>query len=272
MHSKNFKDITGQRFGRLVVIRYSKTVSKNALWICKCDCGKEIEVRGTKLRNGWTQSCGCYKNDRTSECKTKDITGEKYGMLTAIKLVGKNEKHQGLWECVCDCGNHRIVPLPYLTSGGYTSCGCVTKQKLHDIFTRHGDSYTRLYNTWRNMKYRCLNQNADCYANYGGRGIKVCNEWIDSYETFRDWALLNGYSDDLTLDRKDNDGDYEPSNCRWVSYIVQNNNRRDNILYKVNEDIFTLEELSRKEDKPTWVIQKEHKNDYIGKRGISNDK
>lgn len=272
MHSSNFKDITGQRYGRLIVERYSRTKGKSTLWICKCDCGKEVEVKGTKLRNGHTKSCGCYKLDKTAEIKTKDITGERFGMLTAVKLIGKNEKHQGMWECICDCGNHRIVPLPYLTSGDSTSCGCATRGKLHDIFTRHGESHTRLHNAWANMKYRCLNPNADCYENYGGRGITVCEEWINSYEAFRDWALSNGYTDDLTLDREDNNGNYEPDNCRWVTYTTQNNNRRDNVLYEVDGEVLTLEELSRKESKPTWVIQKEFSNNYLGKRGMQHGK
>lgn len=148
--------------------------------------------------------------------KGKVKIGGKYGRLTALRPTEKKQGTNTIWECKCDCGK-----TCYVSTGriGITtwSCGCL---KIESHRT-HNESNTRLYNIWTLMKRRCNNPEA---CNYGGRGIKVCDEW-QTYEPFRDWAKANGYQENLTIDRINNDGNYEPSNCRWVDYTEQSRNR-----------------------------------------------
>lgn len=177
----------------------------------------------------------------------KDITGQKSGRLTAIKRVGSNKNGNSIWLCECDCGNKTKVRLPDLTSNRTKSCGCLQKEKASKISKIHGLSINksgdrpRLYRIWLNMKQRCNNQNASKYKNYGGRGISVCNEWKD-YINFHNWSKNNGYKDSLTLDRINNNGDYCPDNCRWVTYREQNLNSSQNHLITYNGQTMTITE------------------------------
>ena len=152
-----------------------------------------------------------------------DLTGKKYGMITVIRRsekTGNGKKPTVLWECVCDCGKEMLVSSSALLTGHTVSCGC---KKI-----KHGFSHKeRLYNTWKCMRQRCNNPNNTSYEHYGGRGISICDEWND-YVNFRNWAYANGYDDTLSIDRINNDGNYEPSNCRWVNNEIQTNNQSRN--------------------------------------------
>lgn len=154
-----------------------------------------------------------------------DITGNKYGRLTVIALHShgsRNPWSHTKWLCRCDCGNEIIVARGNLTTGNTQSCGCLYKETRYGAFVPNDN---RLYNSWRAMKARCNNPNNNRYYAYGARGIKVCPEW-ESYPNFKKWALENGYSKELTIDRIDNDGNYEPANCRWVAPEEQSKHRR----------------------------------------------
>ena len=161
----------------------------------------------------------------------KNLLNKKFGKLTVVSLdhLGKGG---AFWLCECECGHHKVVRGSHLTAGDVKSCGCLRKEVLDS--TTHGMSYSRLYNSWASIKKRCLLVTNKSYKSYGGRGITICDEWKESFEAFRDWALANGYDDTLTIDRIDNDGNYEPSNCRWVNAKTQARNRITNTLITFN--------------------------------------
>ena len=171
-HMPNFIDLTGQRFGDLVVLNREANSPRNeVMWRCRCEaCGKEIITRAGNLRSGTSKSCGCT---RAAKCgAAAKITNTKHGA----------SPHRG---------------------------------------------YTKLYNTWLRMKGRCNNPNATSYKYYGGRGITVCLEWQRDFAAFRDWANAHGYKEGLSIDRIDPNGNYEPSNCRWITMAEQQRNKRN---------------------------------------------
>ena len=160
--------------------------------------------------------------------------GQRFGRLTVYGFEHSDQRHKWLWICRCDCGK-QVVVLPYLVKNGHTlSCGCLQKEKLSQASKTHGQSSSRLYRIYNGMKSRCYNEKQASYPNYGGRGITICDEWLHSFAVFQEWALANGYSEDLSIDRIDNDVGYSPENCRWVTRTEQNENTRSNNLVKLN--------------------------------------
>lgn len=175
--------------------------------------------------------------------KAIDLTGKRFGMLTVLERADKT-KSGTKWLCRCDCGQTCCVLPNNLRGGRQKSCGCLRRRT--PLNRTHGDSRSvRLYRIWSDMKTRCCNPSMKSYALYGGRGINVCTEWANSYEAFRDWSLRSGYVDDLSLDRIDNDGNYEPTNCRWATREQQSNNRRSNRLITANGSTKTMAEWAR---------------------------
>lgn len=228
------------------------------------------------------------ENERTGEYQIRkiDITGQKYGRLTAIKSDGKSKSGKTLWLCKCDCGNYTHVPIDNLKSGNTKSCGCLQKEngvnRGRDS-KKHGMTHTPIYEAWRRIKDRCYNHKKDGYNRYGGRGIQVCDEWLgdNGFNNFYHWAIQNGYSEDLEIDRIDNDGNYCPENCRWVTKKVNMRNRSVNrwietpwgkmtvadFAERINGDYdLVYAQVSKGLHDIEWIAEKyKDTNDYVGK-------
>lgn len=177
--------------------------------------------------------------------KINDLTGQRFGRLAVVERAGRNARRHATWLCRCDCGNSSIVAGTDLLSGNTKSCGCYHDDVSRVLRTKHGAYGKKLYYVWSSMKMRCINPKNKAYKNYGARGVTVCDEWLHSFEVFQRWALVNGYEDGLSLDRIDNNAGYNPSNCRWVTRDVQNNNRRDNRLVEYDGQVRTVAEWAR---------------------------
>ena len=172
--------------------------------------------------------------------KAKNLVGNKYGRLLVVDRIRKfeNNRWRTYYKCNCECGKTITTRNDGLVRGTTLSCGCYHLEKTGSInrgkptaTLTHGQSHTRLYKVFRDMKTRCYNKNSPDYKNYGGRGITICDEWLKDFLSFARWAFLNGYDPtapkmQCTIDRIDNDKGYAPNNCRWVDIATQNRNRR----------------------------------------------
>lgn len=171
-----------------------------------------------------------------------DLANQRFGRLLVIRKSDDEIQKKSssiMWHCVCDCKKEKDVRSSDLLNGRTQSCGCLHKE----IISTHKLPQDRLYKVWIDMRSRCNNPKIKCYKNYGGRGIKICSEW-DKYENFEKWSKNNGYSETLTIDRIDVNGNYEPNNCRWLTKKEQENNRRNNIFDYYNGQKTTLSQLA----------------------------
>lgn len=187
-------------------------------------------------------------------CKRIDLTGKKFGKLTAISYDHMRGT-RSYWKCACECGGVRIVGADHLKRGEIVDCGCITRKKKPPLHVKHGMSNTRLYKIWALMKGRCYNEARKEYPRYGGRGIKVCEEWM-TFGAFMRWAVNSGYSSTLTLDRINNDGDYTPSNCRWITKKEQAFNKSTNRYISYNGQRKTITQWASESNIPYYVLKK----------------
>ena len=231
--------LEGMRFGRLLVLNRISVKSGGYKWQCVCDCGRYTEVVGTSLLNGDTRSCGCLAREVQAQTGMKskgrkspkmiDLTGQRFGLLTVIERAENAKNGVIRWRCKCDCGKETITSTSHLRSGHTKSCGCLGLRHATEAKIKHGMSGTHLYNIFRMMHGRCEDPKNKAFPYYGGRGIKVCDEWTD-FEIFKVWALSNDYEDGLSIDRIDPNGNYEPSNCEWVTR--SENSKRMHAYYR----------------------------------------
>lgn len=161
--------------------------------------------------------------------------GNRYGRLVVVsgpdpRRVGKSQQKRYYFTCICDCGKESIVDSAKLKVGWTTSCGCKHADNGRARLTTHGDTDTRLHDIWCSIRGRCFNIRNRAYDRYGGRGIVMCDAWKKDFTSFRDWATANGYADHLSIDRINNDGNYEPSNCRWATPTEQARNKRNSLM------------------------------------------
>lgn len=160
-----------------------------------------------------------------------DLTGQRFGRLIVIERVQKEGYTNAFWKCRCDCGKEIVTSSRHLRSGHTQSCGCYQRERAAEYHTVHGMKGTKLLSVYSAMKGRCYNPSDGKYYRYGARGIKMCDEWKNNPSAFFNWALSNGYSEGLSIDRIDNDGNYCTENCRWVDALTQANNKSSNHYY-----------------------------------------
>lgn len=184
----------------------------------------------------------------------QDLSGMRFGEWSVISFVRFDKSRISMWKCRCACGVERIVNGRNLKNGSSKSCGCLQRKIVSKTSYKHGQSRSLLYQVWGNMIQRCTNENTPGYKDYGGKGVSVCAEWLKDSNSFLKWARMNGYEKGLTLDRKNNDGDYEPSNCRWVTQKEQSYNKSNNRILTFRGKSKTLTEwCSELGLKPTTV-------------------
>lgn len=190
----------------------------------------------------------------------KDLKGQKFDLLTVVEFSHRessNGRYRYYWKCKCECGKEVIRRADGLKDKGVKSCGCyrekILKQhnfKINNPRKSHGMTNTRLYKIYSKIKERCYYEKYPEYYLYGGRGIRMCDEWKEDFMNFYNWSMSHGYKDDLSIDRKDFNGNYDPSNCRWADNITQANNKRNNIKLTYNGETHTLPEWARKLNLP----------------------
>lgn len=232
------EDLTGKRFGYWTVLGLGDRSNTGLMrWRCRCDCGNVRDVKTNMLKSGRSISCGCGISGKRNA--TEDLTGKRFGRLLVIgRDISRLKAHNIYWMCQCDCGNKKSVATCNLLGGNVQSCGCLRiEQSIERIKQAsianitHGETKTCLYQVWHIMKQRCENPNSPAYKWYGGKGIRVCEEWKD-YSEFAKWAYSNGYVDlvgvprnkRLSIDRIDSNCNYCPENCQWIT--VGDNTRR----------------------------------------------
>lgn len=204
--------------------------------------------------------------------KIIDLTGQRFGRLTVVGIAERLNGQRVKWICRCDCGNNAIVSGTHLKSGHTISCGCYKIEKTKEVNGKHFLSRKeRLYVVWMNMRLRCRNPKNKRYKNYGGRGITICDQWED-YMEFRKWALENGYSENLTIDRIDVNGNYCPENCRWADIETQSNNRTNNHFIEALGQRMTAKQWGEKTGIPaSTIIARINKLGWSDEKAVSTE-
>lgn len=238
------KEWIGKKINMLTIIDLFRGEKENGYRtkvLCQCECGKKNYYPFSIIKRGSYISCGCYQDFNFE----RDYQGKKYHNIEILELINKDTK---MVKCKCHCGQIFQTKLINITKKKRYVIGCPKcndgKNLLYNIKKSEEEVNGNLRHLFSSIKQRCYNQNNEAYKNYGGRGIKVCDEWLNDTTKFISWSLDNGYEKGLEIDRIDVNGNYEPSNCRWVSRIINANNKRNNIKYIFNNKEMSIKEIS----------------------------
>lgn len=241
------ENLKGKMFGFIEVLDEAEQRKGNRYVLCKCHrCGSVKEICLSSLTRGITTSCGCGHR--------ANLIGKRFGHLVVLNYAKPRNK-KTFWLCKCDCGNIKEIEGDSLTRGRIVSCGCSLKKCGEESHSyKHGLTHKRIMRIWTNMKSRCYNPKDKAYKNYGARGIRICEEWLNDVAAFWKWSKEHGYADDLTIDRINVNGNYEPSNCRWVDRKTQCNNQRNNHYIDYKGEMLTISQIAEKIGIPRTVI------------------
>lgn len=270
-----FKDITGQTFGRLTVVRRAEnTPTGHARWVCSCACGRQGKVvLSTSLVGGRSLSCGCNRGR-----KAENLIGQTFGRLT---VTGQAEpltrylRPKLQWFCVCQCGREVVVVGERLRSGNTKSCGCISRERSAAFgrsLRTHGESVhgelSPEYRIWLGMKARCERPSEPGFTDYGARGIRVCDRWRDCYEKFLS-DMGRRPTARHSIDRIDVNGHYEPSNCRWATPEQQARNRRNNHYITFEGETLCIAEWSERLSISAHVISARINSGWSPERALT---
>ena len=225
-------ELKGVQFGKWTVLGKAEKRGKRTYWACRCGCGASREVATESLRKGQSKSCGCSSYDYRKHVDSpllKDLTGKKFGRLEVTKRTENDKNGRAVFWCKCECGKKIKVSGKSLSAGITKSCGCLRRDTTKERATTHGLGAHRIRRTWSGMKQRCENPNNNSYKNYGGRDIKVCEEWKCDFLNFYTWSVGNGYKENLTIERIDVNGNYCPDNCKWITSKEQSMNKTNSV-------------------------------------------
>lgn len=236
-------DVSGQRFGALIAMYPTKKRYQSSIvWHFKCDCGNEKDLPINSVKAGRVKSCGCRINQKAPKKRDQRTNiGDRYGNLTVIELLGQSDKDRHYQSRVrCDCGREYVTRDTFLITKKITKCPRCSQLDAQ----KHGLSDTPLFYMWQGMRDRCFNSKSKVFSRYGGRGITVCQDWLDS-NNFIEWAIKNGYKEGLWLGRKDVDGNYEPSNCIFATQEELTKYRKNVIKIHYEGQLLTLSEIEK---------------------------
>lgn len=271
-------DLIGKRIDKLLVLSFDSIKSGRKSYLCLCDCGNEI-ILNTKYLNRkdkvYPKSCGCNKDHILK--KRSDLTGQVFGKLTAISYHSSDKRGGAKWLCKCECGNDKIVQARDMIYGKINSCdGFLHRSGEGNRNYKHGKSYDKLYVLWSDIKDRCFNSNAKHYKHYGGRGITICQEWLN-FETFYSdifplyQEAKNKFQGRLTIDRINFDGNYEKSNVRITNDFFQCRNKRNNKFLEYKGIIKIMKDWSNIFNISTYKIRNGLKNGFTFKEIINQE-
>ena len=221
----NFKDLTGQRFNMLTVKSFYEIKNGMSYWLCVCDCKNEKVLSVSDLKNN--KSCGCARKMHFT-----DLSGYENEDILVLSFA---ERRNGriYWNCKCKyCGNE-IQRETSNIKKGLATCKCIHKKRIKKSNSKpHRD--TEIYSKWCGMKNRCYNQKEKSFEYYGKRGITVCEEWINDFDSFYNWSIENGWEKGYSIERKDVNGNYCPENCEWIPLLEQQKNKTNTIYAELN--------------------------------------